>query len=85
VVGALTARAFAVISPSSHHRQWSGAIFKISGELSRFLSQLNEDQKSKVRGLAPHYFYHRGKLKRPFGTHAQDSSLHARHLDPFTT
>jgi hypothetical protein len=59
-VGAPTARTFAVISPTSHHRQWSGASFKINDEERQFLSQLTEDQKCKVSDSAPHYLYRRG-------------------------
>jgi hypothetical protein len=36
----LAAGTFAVISPTRHHGQWSGASFKISGEERQFLSQL---------------------------------------------
>jgi hypothetical protein len=32
MVGAPAARMFVMISPTSHHRQWSRASFKISGE-----------------------------------------------------
>jgi hypothetical protein len=59
-----------VISPTSHHGQSGGASFKINGEERSFLSQLAEDQKSKVSSLAPRYLYFRGKPKRPFETHA---------------
>jgi hypothetical protein len=37
--------------------------FKISGREKPFLSQLAEDQKSKVSGLTPRYLYRKGKLK----------------------
>jgi hypothetical protein len=33
--GAPATRMFATISPTSYHRQWSGACFKISGEERR--------------------------------------------------
>jgi hypothetical protein len=72
-----------MISPTSHHGQWSGASFKISGEKRQFLSQLAEDQKSKASISAPRYLYRRGKLKRPFRTHARDSAQHARRLGFF--
>jgi hypothetical protein len=52
MVGAPTARTFVMISLTSHHRKWSGATFKISGEERRFLSQITEDQKSKVSNSA---------------------------------
>jgi hypothetical protein len=69
---------------TSHHGQWGGVSFKISGEEMRFLSQLTEDQKSKVSGLTPRYLYRRGKMKRPFGTHIRDSAWRARRLGLFT-
>jgi hypothetical protein len=65
---------FTMVSPTSHHGQWSRASFKIGGEERQFPSQLTQDQKSKVSGLAPRYLYHRGKLKRPFRTHAWDNA-----------
>jgi hypothetical protein len=74
VVGAPTVRTFDMISSTSHHGQWGGVSFKISGEERQFQSQLTEDKKSKVSGSAPHYLYHRRKLKRPFGTHVRDSA-----------
>jgi hypothetical protein len=62
-VGTPTASTFTVISPTRHHGQQSGVSFKIRGEERLFLSQLTEDQKSKMSGLAPCYLYHRGKPK----------------------
>jgi hypothetical protein len=77
------ARTFALISPTSHHGQWSRASFKSCGEERWFLSQLAKDQKSKLSSSAPHSLYHRGKQKRPFGTHGRDSAQRARHLGLF--
>jgi hypothetical protein len=59
-VGASTTRSLALVSPTNHHGQWSGASFKISGKERRFLSQLAKDRKSKANSLTPHYLYHRG-------------------------
>jgi hypothetical protein len=83
-VGASVANKFAVIAPTSHHRQWSGASFKISDEERRFPSHQVEDQKSKVSGLAPHFLYRRGKLKWPLETHAWDSARHTKRLGLFS-
>jgi hypothetical protein len=83
VIGAHVVRAFAVISPTSHHGVWGGASFKINGKKRQFLSQLTKEQKSKASGLAPHYLYRRGKPKQPFGTHARDSARCARSLGFF--
>jgi hypothetical protein len=47
-----------MVTPTSHHGQWSGASFKINGEERRFMFQLAEDQKSKLSGSTPHYLYH---------------------------
>jgi hypothetical protein len=58
-----------VVSPTSHHRQWSRASFKISGDEWQFLSQHSEDRKSNVSGSAP---------RRLFGTHTRDNARHAR-------
>jgi hypothetical protein len=85
VIGAHAVRAFAVISPTSHHGVWGGASFKINGKKRQFLSQLTKEQTSKASGLAPHYLYRRGKPKQPFGTHAQDSARCARSLGFFAT
>jgi hypothetical protein len=66
MAGAPAGRTYAVVTPISHHGQWSGGSFKISGEERRFLSKLAEDRKRKVSGSAPRYLYHREKLKRSF-------------------
>jgi hypothetical protein len=63
VVGAPTTRMFVMTSPASHHGHWSGVSFKNSGEERQILSQLTEDQKSKVSSSTPHYLHHKGKLK----------------------
>jgi hypothetical protein len=83
-VGAPAASTFAVISPTSHHGQWCVATFKINGEERQFLSQLAEDQKSKVSASAPRYLYRWGKPKWPFGTHAWDSAQRTKRLGHFT-
>jgi hypothetical protein len=74
---------FTMVSPTGHHGQQSRESFNISGEERQFSSQLIEDQKSKVSDSAPHYLYHRGKLKLPFRTNAQDNAQHARRLGFF--
>jgi hypothetical protein len=63
MVGASATWTFAMISPTSHHGQWSEASFKISCEERRFPSQLAKDQKIKVSGSAPHFLYHREEPK----------------------
>jgi hypothetical protein len=73
-MGAPTIGMFAMVSPTSHHEQQSRASFKIGGKERRFPSQLTKDQKSKVSGSVPRCLYHKGKLKRPFGTHAWDNA-----------
>jgi hypothetical protein len=82
--GAPATSMFAMISPTSHHGQWSEASFKISGEERQFLSQLAEDQKSKVSNSAPRYLYHRGKPKWSFRTHTWDSARRTKRLVLFT-
>jgi hypothetical protein len=77
------ARTFALISPTSHHGQCCRVSLKSCGEERWFLSQLSNDQKSKLSSLAPHYLYHRGKPKRSFRTHARDSAQCARRLGLF--
>jgi hypothetical protein len=57
VAGAPTAVTFIVVSPTSQHGQRSRASFKVGGEERRFLSQVDEDQKSKVSGSVPRYLY----------------------------
>jgi hypothetical protein len=54
MVGAPAPRTLAVVSPTSHHRQWSGVMLKIGGENRRFLSQLARDQNSKASGSSKH-------------------------------
>jgi hypothetical protein len=54
-MGAPAARTIDVIFFTSHHGQWSGASFKISGEERQFPSQLTEDQKSKLSDSTPRY------------------------------
>jgi hypothetical protein len=59
MVRAPTTRTLAVVSPTSHHEQWSGVSFKVSGNERRFLSQLIKDRKSKGSTLASRYLHHR--------------------------
>jgi hypothetical protein len=63
MMGAPAVRTFAMISPTSHHKQWSEVSFEINGEERQFLSSLTGDQKSMVSGLGPRYLYCRGKPK----------------------
>jgi hypothetical protein len=81
--GAPVVGAFTIISLTSDHRQQSCANFKIGGKERRFPPQLTKDQKSKVRGLAPRYLYHRGKPKWPFETNARDNAQRAMRLGFF--
>jgi hypothetical protein len=82
-VVALAAGTFAMVSPSSHHGQWSSTSLKIGGEERRFPSQLAIDQKSKVSSSTPICLYHRGKLMWLFGTHALDNARRAMRLGFF--
>jgi hypothetical protein len=82
-MGAPTTETFAMVSPTSHRGRQNKVSFKIGGGERRFLSQLVKDQKSKANGSTPCCLYHRGKSKRPFGTHARDNAWCARHHDLF--
>jgi hypothetical protein len=83
VAGALAVGMFAMVSPTSHHKQRGRASFKIGGEERRFPSQLAKDKKSKVCSSARHCLYHREKLKRPFRTNARDKAWCSRCLGFF--
>jgi hypothetical protein len=67
-VGAPTMGTSVVVSPISHHGQWSRASFKISSRERWLPLQLAEDQKSKVSGFRPNSL----KTKRPKEQELQD-------------
>jgi hypothetical protein len=73
----------AIVTLTSNHRQQSRVSFRIHGGEQRFPPELAEDQKNKVSGSTPYYLCDRGKPKRPFGTHVQDSAWHAWCIDLF--
>jgi hypothetical protein len=60
VMGAPAMGTSAIVTPTSHRRQWSRVSFQISSREMQFLSNLTEDQKSKVSSSTPPCLYHRG-------------------------
>jgi hypothetical protein len=75
-MGAPTARAFVVISLTSHHELQDQ-------RKDDFCPNSQKDQKSKVSGSTPSYLHRKGKPKRSFETHAQDIVRRTRRLDLF--
>jgi hypothetical protein len=81
MVGAPAPRTLAMVSTTSHHRQWSGVSLKIGGEERWFLFQLAGDWNSKVNSSSPRFplFVLQRKSQRPLKTHARNSARSARH------
>jgi hypothetical protein len=61
--GTLTVGAFAIVTITSHRRQWNKASFRINGRERRFSSKLTENLRSKVSKPTPHYLYHKEKTE----------------------